>query len=89
MGGAVCSGRKWLTEGRWQDRLLLVGGVVALGNISPPCGPVVAWHLPLLSQGNDGIGLERTHVGTRPTARRGVWVHGESALGGVNGNRGL
>lgn len=78
-------------EGRWQDRLLLVGGVVALGNLSPPCGPVVAWPLPLLSLGSDGIGLERTRVpfGTRPIARRGIWVHEQSALGGVNGNRGL
>lgn len=49
--------------------------MVALGNLSPPCGPVVAWPLLLLSLGSDGIGLERTRVpvGTHLIARRGIW----------------
>lgn len=65
--------------------------MVALGNLSPPRGPVVAWPLLLLSLGSDGIGLERTcvSVGTHPIARRGIWIPEESALGGVNGNRAL
>lgn len=65
--------------------------MVALGNLSPHRRPVVVWPLLLLSQGSDGIGLERTRApaGTCLTARRGVWVHEESALGGVNGKGGL
>jgi hypothetical protein len=50
-------------EGRGPDRLLLALGVVALGNLSPHRGPVVAWPLPLpFSLGSDCIGLEGTFV---------------------------
>lgn len=93
MGGAVCSGRKWLTEGRGQDQLLLVGEVVALGNLSPLGRPAFAWLLPMLSPGSDwGVGLERTvfRLGFAPLQEERFWVPEESnALGGVNGNRGL
>lgn len=91
LGGAVCSGRKWLMEGRGQDRLLLVLGVVALGNLSPHRGPVVAWPLPCLFHWAVTAldWKERLFLlGTRPIGRR-IWVHEESALGGVDGNRSL
>lgn len=41
---------------------------------TPHSGPVVAWPLPLLSQGSDCIGPERMHVPaeTRPIARRRI-----------------
>lgn len=91
LGRGCLFGQEMAHGGEGQDRLLLVLGVVALGNLSPHRGPVVAWSLPLLFHWAVTAldWKERLFLlGTRPIGRR-IWVHEESALGGVDGNRSL